>query len=108
MERVFETQTIFISNGKACKEFYWIDGESVDEDTYYKELDKETIKINEIIDRNNDSEINDNEFSDSEDIELDNLINTYANKINNVGNCPCCTKAVLTDFVDEFLDFVLK
>lgn len=112
MERVFETQTIFNFNKKDWEDFFWIDGRIVDEDTYYNDLGKETIKINEMIDemidRNNNSEINDNEFSDSEDIELDNLINTYVDKINHVGNCPCCTKTVLTDFVDEFLDFALK
>lgn len=102
MSKIFTSSVVFDSQIKAWREDFWIDGKSVDGDTYYSEIENETDKINQL--KEYDC-INCDDCSICE-VELDDLLDIYADRLADVGGCPSCNKAVLIDFVDELADLV--
>ena len=104
MSKIFTSSVVFDSQIKSWREDFWIDGKSVDGDTYYSEIENETDKINQLKEYDctscGDYNICEEEFED--------LLDIYADRLADVGGCPSCNKAVLIDFVDEILEFVDK
>jgi hypothetical protein len=105
MSKIFTSSVVFDSKEKAWQEDYYINGRSVDADTYLYEMDDEIKKIK--IAQEEDDCVNCGDCGICE-IELDDLLDIYADRLADIGNCPCCNKAVLTDFVDEILDLMDK
>ena len=105
MPKIFTSSVVFDSKAKEWAEDYYINGRPVNVDTYFDEMDSEIKKIKMAQEEYDCTSCGDCNICEEE---FEDLLDIYAGRLADVGGCPSCNKAVLTDFVDEILEFVDK
>lgn len=83
--RIFETTSMFDFENQEWVEIYHIDGEEVDAETYFEEMEYEV----------------DGDDNEDEKPTIDEIINEYVCLLYEVAPCPDCMKKALEMFYDE-------
>jgi len=122
---LFKSESLYDSDNGKWIEKYWINEEEVDGDLYFYKLDREK----DIEDKNLKEELESqsqetmnichqycegicesccgecgNEYEDKQEVDYDELLDIFAEKIQNTGGCPECIKEILDDFADIVLE----
>lgn len=99
--KLFQSQALYNAKTNEWEEIFWIDGNIVDSDLYFFEMDKEReLEIEKLTEEENEI---DNEC-DCPECTLDR----YTEIIQEItGGCPGCIREVLENFMMDIVDHIV-
>ncbi len=105
--RLFETKSIYNPVDKCWNELFFIDGEKVDEETYYNDIEIEQEYYSDDEDYDNKIDCCQCECCCNEKKTIGKLIDKYTLEMLETNLCPCCISKSLENFYNEVVNSIL-